>query len=303
MTDTFPEIGRLVHLEHVNFTVDDHDLATVFLMGGLGFTRDPYKRTDHHNMGVNVGMQQFHLPLRSRPTPPFPGVVGLIVPDLKAVRERLGYIEKDGHFKGTPYKTQMKAGALEIVSPFGVALRLHQAGKLAFQRPVGIPYVDIHVAPGSARPLARYYRQVMGCPASVGKLGGETVCRVTVGPNQELRFRERDGIDHDLHNFHVAIYTADYNALRDTAQANASFMGDARDQTFFLDRLYDPDNGETILRFQHEMRGLFHADYMRQLVNRWPMPTEPFEDQGAIRRAQLAAMARKPEKKKRKRKR
>lgn len=59
-----PEIGGIVHLDHVNFETPDHDMATVFYVNGLGLTRDPYRRADETNMGINVGVQQFHLPRR-----------------------------------------------------------------------------------------------------------------------------------------------------------------------------------------------------------------------------------------------
>lgn len=67
---TNPEIGGIVHLDHVNFETPDHEMATVFYLNGLGFTRDPYRRADEQNMGINVGLQQFHLPRRGQQTPP-----------------------------------------------------------------------------------------------------------------------------------------------------------------------------------------------------------------------------------------
>jgi hypothetical protein len=54
-----PEVGGILHLEHVNFPVADYDMATAFFMAGLGFTRDPFTRADETNMAVNVGLQQF----------------------------------------------------------------------------------------------------------------------------------------------------------------------------------------------------------------------------------------------------
>ena len=78
--ERLPEVGGILHLEHFNFEMAEHDLATVFFMNGLGLTRDPFRRADETNMGVNIGLQQFHLPRRGRPTPPFFGEIGLIVP-------------------------------------------------------------------------------------------------------------------------------------------------------------------------------------------------------------------------------
>ena len=93
LSKTFPEVGGILHLDHINFQVSDHDLATIFFIGGLGLTRDPFRRADETNMGVNVGLQQFHLPRRGA-TPPFPGLVGLIVPDLDIIRLRLTRLNK-----------------------------------------------------------------------------------------------------------------------------------------------------------------------------------------------------------------
>ena len=50
MTDhlpkSMPEVGCILHLDHINFHVSDHDLAIVFFVGGLGLTRDPFRGAD-----------------------------------------------------------------------------------------------------------------------------------------------------------------------------------------------------------------------------------------------------------------
>ena len=56
------DLGNSVHLEHVNVTVPDQRLATLFYVTGLGLTRDPYLMVSDSNMWVNVGRSQFHLP-------------------------------------------------------------------------------------------------------------------------------------------------------------------------------------------------------------------------------------------------
>ena len=58
-----PEVGRFVHFEHVNFRYQDHRLAKAFFIYGLGFTVEPYRQATPRNMWINVGTQQFHLPL------------------------------------------------------------------------------------------------------------------------------------------------------------------------------------------------------------------------------------------------
>ena len=90
--ERLPEVKGILHLEHFNFEGADHDLATKFFINGLGLTRDPYRRTDETNMGINIGTQQFHLPRRGQPTPPFFGEIGIIVPDVENIKKNLSKI-------------------------------------------------------------------------------------------------------------------------------------------------------------------------------------------------------------------
>ena len=56
------DLGNSIHFEHVNVTIPDQRLATLFYIAGLGLTRDPYLMVSDTNMWVNVGRSQFHLP-------------------------------------------------------------------------------------------------------------------------------------------------------------------------------------------------------------------------------------------------
>ena len=56
------DLGNIVALEHVNVTVPDQQLATLFYVTGLGLTADPFLMTGLSNMWVNIGRSQFHLP-------------------------------------------------------------------------------------------------------------------------------------------------------------------------------------------------------------------------------------------------
>ena len=58
------DLGNSIHFEHVNVTIPDQRLATLFYVAGLGLTRDPYLMVSDTNMWVNVGRSQFHLPER-----------------------------------------------------------------------------------------------------------------------------------------------------------------------------------------------------------------------------------------------
>ena len=55
------DIGNILNMEHINLTVPDQQIAALFYVSGLGFTRDPYIDFGTFNMWVNAGEQQFHL--------------------------------------------------------------------------------------------------------------------------------------------------------------------------------------------------------------------------------------------------
>ena len=56
-------------------------------------------------------------------------------------------------------------------------------------------------------------------------------------------------------------------------------MGVGRGEVFFFDKIFDPDSGDVIFVIQNEVRSVYHPDFMRPLVNRWPIVDEPFTDQ------------------------
>jgi len=275
-SERLPEIGSILHLEHFNFEGADRDMATIFFMDGLGLTRDPYHRIDETNMGVNIGMQQFHLPRRGA-TPPFHGQIGLVMPDLAGICIRLNRLTQMGKFDQTSYQLdRLDDLTLRVVSPFGIELKLHAAGSLSFLRQMGLAYVDIPVEPGKAERLQKYYQDFMVTPAVLCELEGEKSLVVTHGPYQYIRYRERKLDDYDLYNFHIAYYVTNYNAYLDRVSELGSILGDGDGRLFFFDELFDPDTGEVILRFQQEVRSIYHPDFMRPLVNRWPLISEPF---------------------------
>src|SRR6202166_5165154 len=80
------DLGNIVALEHVNVTVPDQQLATLFYVVGLGLTRDPYLMTSVTNMWVNIGRSQFHLPGNQPQV--VRGHVGIVVPDREALLNR-----------------------------------------------------------------------------------------------------------------------------------------------------------------------------------------------------------------------
>src|ERR1700730_7738069 len=84
---TAEDLGNSVHLEHVNVTVPDQHLATLFYVTGLGLTRDPYLMVSDTNMWVNVGRSQFHLP--SGDAQVLRGHTGIVIAGRQALLDRL----------------------------------------------------------------------------------------------------------------------------------------------------------------------------------------------------------------------
>lgn len=283
--ERLPEVGGVLHLEHFNCEVLDHDIVTTFFMAGLGLTRDPYRRTDHRNMGVNIGLQQFHLPRRGMETPPYHGEIGLVVPEFKAMKARLDRLKRDGKFKGTRYAWKMEGRTPVVTAPWGLKLRLQKAGTVPFLRPLGMNYVDVPVEPGLAAPIGGFFSRLMEAPVAMRSIRGERSAVVTMGPFQYARFRERKLKDYDLYRFHMAYYVSRYNRIRDAVAEQGCMDGKGLGQVFFFSEIFDPENGDTLLEMTQEARSVYHPDFMRPLVNRWPIVGEPFSDQAAAQAA------------------
>ena len=61
--------------------------------------------------------------------------------------------------------------------------------------------------------------------------------------------------------------------------ADQKVKGEGTGQVCFVDGPFDLKNGSTILEFQQERRSVYHSDFMRPFVNRWPIISEPLSDQ------------------------
>lgn len=88
-------VANLVLLEHYNCVVDDQRLATLFYVGALGGTRDPFFFTGLDNMWVNFGRTQVHLPSRGQPAQSLRGTAGFVVPDLGQLAARLDGVRRE----------------------------------------------------------------------------------------------------------------------------------------------------------------------------------------------------------------
>jgi len=257
------DLGNIISLEHVNVRVPDQGTATLFYIVGLGLTRDPYMVVGVDNMWVNVGAQQFHLPIGDPQV--IPGHIALVLPDLPGLARRLEEVAP--RLTGTKFGWRREGDHVAVTCPWGNQFRCYAPGRRFGEMHMGMPYVEFAVAPGAAAGIGRFYRQVLGAPARVRRGEGGAAAVVETGNLQSLVFRETPQAPvYDGH--HVAIYVANYSSpYRDLAQRGLIMEASRRHQFRFKD-LVDPASGRPVHTLEHEVRSLRHPGYHRPLVNR-----------------------------------
>jgi hypothetical protein len=263
------DLGNSIHLEHVNVTIPDQRLATLFYVTGLGLTRDPYLMVSDTNMWVNVGKSQFHLPDGAAQV--LRGHTALVIAGRAALLERLASVAQK--LEGTKFAFSEHNDYVEAICPWGNRLRCYEPDAARFGRiTLGIPYVEFDVPVGAARGICHFYPEIMGMQAEL-KNGDGTVARVKVGKDQYLQFRETDRPQPDFDGHHVQIYVTDFSGpYRKLLARDLVSQEDNQYQYRFRD-IIDLETGKHLFRVEHEVRSATHPMYMRPLVNRNPAET------------------------------
>jgi hypothetical protein len=263
------DLGNSIHLEHVNVTIPDQRLATLFYVAGLGLTRDPYLMVSDTNMWVNVGKSQFHLPDGAAQV--LRGHTGLVIAGRAALLERLASVAKK--LEGTKFAFSEHNDYVEAICPWGNRLRCYEPDVARFGRiTLGIPYVEFDVPTGHAKGIADFYPKIMGMAAQI-KNGDGTSASVEVGKNQHLLFRETDKPQGEYDGHHVQIYITNFSGPhRALAERNLIYSEDNPYQYRFRD-IVDLASGKHLFTVEHEVRSATHPMYMRPLVNRNPAET------------------------------
>lgn len=252
---TADDVGNLVEIGHVNVNVTDQQQATDFYVSSLGLTRDPYLMTGTNNMWVNIGRHQFHLPTAGRGQR-LHGVVGLVVPDLAALRARL-------QRAGTPV-TEIEGG-IEAVSPWGNRIRAHAPDARFGPVTLALAYVEHDVPPGAAQPIADFYREIIGAPASVT----DRAAHVRAGW-QELIFRETDDPIAPYEGHHIQVYLADFSTPHRKLLERGLITTENNAHEYRFTDIVGLADGRKHFTLEHEMRSLRHPLFGRTLVNRDP---------------------------------
>src|SRR6266487_5420599 len=262
-------LGNSIHFEHVNVTIPDQRLATLFYIAGLGLTRDPYLMVSDTNMWVNVGRSQFHLPDGAPQV--LRGHTGIVIAGRAALLERLASVAKK--LAGTSFAFAEHNDHVEAICPWGNRVRCYEPDAARFGRiTLGIPYVEFDVPAGTAKAICAFYPTIMDVPSSVTN-GDATVARVLMGKDQYLQFRETDRPQPEFDGHHVQMYIADFSGPYEKLKArNLISIEDNQYQYRFKD-IVDLDTGKLLFTVEHEVRSATHPMYLRPLVNRNPATT------------------------------
>ena len=182
------DLGNSIHFEHVNVTIPDQRLATLFYVAGLGLTRDPY----HHGVRYQHVGECRPQPVSSagRRSAVLRGHTALVISGREALLQRLSSVARK--LEGTRFSFNEHNDYVEATCPWGNRLPCYEPDAERFGRiTLGIPYVEFDVPVGTAKAISAFYPEIMGIPAELNN-GDGTVARAMVGKNQYLQFRETD---------------------------------------------------------------------------------------------------------------
>lgn len=261
---TTEDIGNIVKLEHVNVTIPDQLRATLFYVLGLGFTRDPYIMVELDNMWINIGRNQMHLPTREPQR--IRGTIGLVVPDLTQLKQRLTRVKPQ--LADTAFSYSDRGDFVEATCPWGNRFRCHGPSAEFGELELGMPYVEFDVPAGSAQKIVRFYREIMGAAGKVVDRTGAPAAAVPAGDNQCIYFRETSATLPPYDGHHIQIYIADFSGpYRRLLDRNLITRETDAHEWRFID-IVDLDSNEPLFAVEHEVRSFRHPLFGRPLVNR-----------------------------------
>ena len=260
---TMEDVGNIQNMEHFNLTVPDQQLAALFYVTGLGFTRDPYMDFGTFNMWINVGEQQFHLPKSQAQK--FRGTIGIVVPDLEDLKRRLHGIRR--YMDNTEYDWSDEGDHVRVTCPWGNDIRVHSPDEDSGMT-LGILYGEMQVRPGSSDGIARFYQQVFDTPAEQIEDNTGTYAKVKIGYNQTFLYRETDEAIADYDGHHIAIYVTNFSSPHAQLLDRELISEESDQHQYRFQHIVDPDSGEMLAELEHEVRSLHHPMRRRVLVNR-----------------------------------
>jgi len=249
--------------------VPDQRLATLFYISGLGLTRDPYLVTGVTNMWVNVGRSQFHLPTGQPQV--VRGHTGLVLPDREALLRRLAEVR--GPLEGTRFAFREHDDFVETTCPWGNTIRCYAPDPRLGRITLGMPYVQIEAARGTAERIVGFYREMIGTLAEVGEDADGRHARVMVGPDQYLVYRETDRPIAPFAGAHVQVTFVDFSGPHRRLLERGLITEESDQHQYRFEDVIDTRTGEVLAKMEHEVRSMRHPLFARPLVNRNPAQT------------------------------
>ena len=268
---TREDVSNIIHLEHVNVTQPDQRLATLFYVAGLGLTRDPYLMVGLENMWINIGRSQMHLPSRDPQPQRLRGTIGLVVPELAALEQRLAKVAPA--LAGTRFEYSNRGGFIAATCPWGNRFRCHAPAPEFGPGELGMAYVEFDVPASSAAAIARFYSEIMGATSNVVSRDGASAASVAAGHHQRLIFRETSQPLPPFDGHHIQIYVADFSAPHRRLAERGLITRDYDEHEWRFMNIVDLQSGQVLFTVEHEVRSLKHPLYGRPLVNRNPVQT------------------------------
>ncbi|MGH7043218.1 MAG: VOC family protein [Acetobacteraceae bacterium] len=268
---TVEDLNNIVELGHVNVTIPDQRVATLFYVSGLGLTRDPYLMTSTDNMWINVGRAQFHLPTRAPQV--VRGTTGLVTPDPDALKRRLDRVAPE--LEGTKFGWRTAGDTVEATCPWGNRIRLHAPDAERFGRiTLGMPYVECDVPRGTnLNGIVRFYREILDGLAGIAEDARGPHAWAMLGDGNRILFRETDAPLPPYDGHHIQITLANFSGPHKKLLERGLISEESDQHQYrFLD-IVDVDSNAPIFRIEHEVRSMRHPLFARRLVNRNPSQT------------------------------
>ncbi len=262
------DMGNIIGLDHLNLTVPDQQVATLFYIVGLGFTRDPYMTVGLNNMWVNIGKQQIHLPTRESPQV-LRGRIGLVVPEIQELAIRLSDIQ--AQLNNSKFAYAKHDTFIDVIDPWGNKFRCHQQGLHMGGGSIGLEYLMFDVPIGTSSGIGLFYQEILRANVVFkDRRGAKSATVNSAGASQALIFRESDAPQHPYDNHHIAIYISDFSQPHQRLQEMGLITEESNESQYRFASIINPKTSEKLYDLEHEVRSLMHPLYGRTLVNRNP---------------------------------
>lgn len=296
------DVRGIMWMEHINMVVGSRPIAEKFYMDYLGFFKD--KSPSFH---VNLGQQQFHLAETGDPPQRIAGSIGLAVPSLSSIRQRTEAANES--FKDTMFSILDDSdGCITMSCPWGNIIHLygvdddridsstinspqkmtnmHADGavygpRMAVRCQPGIRYVELACRAGTARGIAKFYQDILGCDTfQPSEKVPQTI--VSVGPGVHLVYTENENLSEEssraMEGVHMCFYANDFKGLfhrldaKHLVKTNPRFTHlDSCDtweeahasRTLRFTDIIDLETGEKLIELEHETRPLLHGQYLK----------------------------------------